>query len=183
MLYKKNFHERYSIIAGLIPERAEIIDVCCGDCYIYFNYLKNKNVKYLGLDINKTFITVAKKKGVRAEQFDLLNDELPLSDYIIMMGSMYHFIPHQDSVLQKILNSARKKAIISESVMNLSSSKNILIRKISKILTYAGTKHSNERFNKESLLEFFNKYNVMDIYEIKGGRDVIGIFDKETFVY
>ena len=106
-LYRKYFRERYRKIVDLIPAEAEIIDICCGDCYIYFHYLNDKNVKYLGLDINKTFINAAIKKGARAEQFDILKDHLPHSDYILMLASMYHFIPMQDYVIQKILNATR----------------------------------------------------------------------------
>ena len=177
-LYKNNFRERYKIIFDLIPRGAEIIDVCCGDCYIYYNFLKDKNVEYFALDINEIFVKAAKRGGVRAERFDLLKDQLPRSDYILMQASMYHFIPNQDEIIQKILNSTKKRAIISESVVNLSASKNLLVSKISKILTNPGTEHSTERFNKESLLNFFNKYNVTSIHKIKGGRDIIGVFDK-----
>lgn len=114
--YKNNFHERYRAIADLIPAGAEIIDVCCGDCYIYFNFLKDKNVKYLGLDINRTFVSAVVKKGARAVQFDLYRDRLPRSDYFLMQASMYHFIPDQGVVMQKVLDSASKRAIISEPV-------------------------------------------------------------------
>jgi hypothetical protein len=124
-LYGNNFHERYRTIADLVPNGAEIIDICCGDCYIYFNFLKDKNVKYLGLDINRTFINAARRKGVRAEQFNLLKDRLPRSDYILMQSSLYHFIPDQGMFVQKILDAAKKRAIISEPVINLSSSENI----------------------------------------------------------
>jgi ubiquinone/menaquinone biosynthesis C-methylase UbiE len=58
-------------IADLIPCEAKVVDVCCGDCYIYLNFLKKKNVKYLGLDINQAFVNAAKRKGISVELFDL----------------------------------------------------------------------------------------------------------------
>jgi len=79
----------------------------------------------------------------------------------------------------KILNSASKRTVIAEPVINLSSSNHFFIRHISRILTAAGNDHSNEKFGKERLLVFFNKHKATAIFEIKGGRDIIGIFDKE----
>lgn len=178
LLYKEKFYERYRTVADLIPEGADIIDVCCGDCYIYFNFLQNKHVTYRGLDMNRTFIHAARKKGVRAEQFDLMKDRLPRSDYILMQASLYHFIPYQDLVMQKILDAALTRAIISEPIINLSSSENMLIRSISKALTRAGSHHSNERLNRETLMTLFERFRVTSVHEMNGGREIIGVFDK-----
>jgi len=177
-LYKENFYDRYRIIVDHIPRGADVIDVCCGDCYIYLHFLKEKNVNYLGLDINKIFVNAAKRKGVRADQFDLAKDQLPQVDYILMQASMYHFIPYEDRIMQKILNSASKRAIIAEPAINISSSENFFIRNMSRILTGTGTDHSNERFDKKRLLDFFNKHKATGIFEIEGGRDIIGVFDR-----
>lgn len=179
LLYGKNFYSRYKAIAEIIPEDSTVIDVCCGDCYLYRNYLKRKNINYLGLDINPIFVNKAKEKGINARVFDLHRDELPTAPYIILQASLYQFIPEHKKIIEKLLYSASKNLIIAEPIRNLSDSKCKLISYFAKKAANPGTGDMEKRFNEKSLTEVFYQYGkqLKTRFKIDGGREMIGIFE------
>lgn len=181
MLYGRNFKHRFKAIYELIPLGTNVVEVCMGDCYLYRNYLRKKSISYLGLDINETFVKYAHKKGVQARKHNLITEEVPEADYIIIQASLYQFIPNEDEIMKKLLNASMKKLIVAEPVFNVSSSKNPVIAFVAKRFANPGTKHVTKRFDRESLMELFKKYEqfLETVFEIKGGREVIGVFNTE----
>ncbi len=179
IIYGRNFKARYEAIAKYIPEGASVVDVCCGDCYLYHNYLKFKKIDYLGLDVNPTFIVDAIRKGLKARLFDIENDPLPKADYIILQACLYQFIPRQNIILDKIFNSATKRIIISEPIHNLSNSKNPIIFFMAKIFAGLLIGSTTKRFDEKSLMELFAIYGdrLKTQFNIRGGREKIGIFE------
>ncbi|MFH0732354.1 MAG: glycosyltransferase [Candidatus Omnitrophota bacterium] len=181
LLYGKNFYARYKAIAEYIPEHSSVIDVCCGDGYLYYDFLKPKNIEYTGLDINVAFILDAQSKKVNVRLFDVKSDPLPKAEYIVMQASLCQFIPDQNIILEKLLNSATKAVIISEPIQNLSNSRNpiisFMVRKLAKLTTGSTV----ERFNEKSLEELFNKHNSLlkARFKIPGGREMIGVFERK----
>ena len=55
VLFKRNYKRRYLEIANLIENNSSVIDICCGDAQLY-SFLKNKKIKYTGIDFNNTFL-------------------------------------------------------------------------------------------------------------------------------
>ena len=77
-IYGKGFYDRYEQIAALIPKHSSVVEVCCGDCYLYKNYLSHKNIEYTGLDFNPVFISKARAMGINVLHHNLLsNDSIP----------------------------------------------------------------------------------------------------------
>lgn len=177
-VYGKNFYSRYKVISDILPEHASVVDVCCGDCYIS-TFAKKKNIDYLGLDINPEFVKYALKRGINARVFNIKEDIVPRADYVIMQGSLYHFIPEHRPVIEKLFSSADKAVIISESAENIASSKNPIVSFFADLATSVDGKIFSHRFTKQELLYLFNMHNVSMVKEIQGGRDLVGVFFKD----
>jgi hypothetical protein len=180
ILYNKYYKDRFKIIADEIPEFSTVIDVCAGDAYIYLNFLKKKSINYFALDNSPYFYKWAKKRGVNYYQSNVLIDEVPKGDIVIMMASLYQFIPDEQKVLSKIINAAKQKVIISEPVSNLSSSSFNIIAKIANQLSFpfeAQNSYTGERFDKQRLNALFTSFpSFQRSIKIPGGREIIGLF-------
>ncbi len=174
-IYGKGFDEKNRAAADLIPQNASVLDLCAGDACIYRHYLKQKNVKYLGLDQSRDFEKFARKEGIPFETCDLQkNPELPEADYVLMLSSLYQFIPHEHDILQAMIRAAKKAVIICEPIKNLAQSKNWGIRTLAKALTYP---HVN-RFDKQSLTRVFEELKFNRMVEISGGREMLGVLER-----
>lgn len=155
--YKGNYKKRYEVLADLIEPGTSLVDVCCGDCQIY-DFIKDKNIDYLGLDFNPTFVRLANKKGIQSRQFNVYKDEMPQADTILMQASLYQFIPQHHFVLNKCLNAAKKSLIVSEAIQNHASSKSKVIRFLAQKLNNPGDGPKRDRFDamtfQQALLPF-----------------------------
>ncbi len=179
ILYGNYFEARYKSIADLIPDYATVTEVCAGDAYLFKNYLKIKNVKYTGLDINSSFVKHGQKNNIQIFEFDLLKDEVPVSDYIIIQASLYQFIPEHEFIVRKLLASTKKTLLIVEPIRNLALSSNRVVAFIAKYSANPGENHKIHRFNRETLMAFFRQFEEFEsTKEIEGGRELIGIFRK-----
>lgn len=175
----KFFAQRYLALDELIPEHASVTEVCMGDAYLYRNYLARKQVAYLGLDINNSFVRSAIRKDIPARTFDVMSDALEPADYVIMQGSLYQFIPEEKKIIRKLLNAARKQLLISEPVRNRAQSNNPFISFLAKHAVNPGTGHATERFTEKTLVECFQCFpEFKEARTIDGGIDMIGIFER-----
>jgi len=173
------FAHRYNSLAELIPEKASVTDVCMGDAYLYSGYLAGKQVHYVGLDINKTFVRSAMRKGIRARVVDVMSEDIEPADYVVMQGSLYQFIPNEKRVVRKLLDAAKRQLIISEPIRNRAQSNNRLVSFLAKHAVNPGNGHRLERFNEDRLLECFRLFEEFKtIIIVPGGIDMIGIFER-----
>lgn len=178
-LYGRDFKIRYEAIAKLIPNGANVLEVCMGDAYLYRKYLSGKKLQYLGMDMNETFVNYAVKQNIPVKVCNLLKDEIPKTDYIIMQASLYQFLPNEKMILQKLLDAAGKMLIIAEPVQNLADSKNPLVAFVAKRAANPGTGHAVKRFNQKTLLECFKSFNEFrEDLLIDAGKEMIGVFMK-----
>lgn len=178
-LYGKNFNSHYEMIAKWIPDGSEVLDVCCGDATLYSLFLKKKKVIYKGIDINPYFIKSAEKKEIKVDYLNILEEEIPKADYIVVQASLYQFIPNQREIMKKLLSSTRKRFIISEPISNLSQSKWKLIKKLAQISANPGTGDKNCRFIPEEFIKLLLEFEVDEYFTAPGGRDIVGIFNKK----
>ena len=177
--YKNSYRKRYQSIQSLIDANSSLVDVCCGDCKIY-EFLKDKNISYKGLDFNSTFVKEANKKGIRVQQCNVHKDEIPSADYVLMQASLYQFIPHQGEVLQKLFNAAKKYLIIAEPVKNHADSKWKIVSFIAKQLNNPGDGIKTARFNINTLKEALKPFKENSVKEILvGDTEYIVLIKKE----
>jgi len=177
-LFRGNFNNRFKTVSDLIPEGASVVDVCCGDPFLYRKFLKKKNVKYIGLDINPVFIAEANRQGVDVRFFDLeANERLPEADYVVMQGSLYQFIPFQDDVIRKMKAAARKNVIITEVMYSLSGNVNPALRWLGEKMTNPGTGPKPLRFDHAKLDAIMSKHDVITKDSTCGGLEMLYVLN------
>jgi SAM-dependent methyltransferase len=174
--YRGNYLERSRAIAKLIPEGSSVVDLCCGPATLYFSHLRRKRVSYLGLDINEGFVTRLARRGVPASLLDVTVDSpLPQGDYLVMQGSLYHFLPEPYPLVDRMLKAARCNVIITEPVWNLADSKNPVLSWLARKLANPGTGDQANRFNESRFEEFVNQYRAKELvaayYPVAAGRE------------
>lgn len=177
ILHGKHFKERYQKVAECIPVGSTVADICCGDCHLYKEFLCKKGIYYVGLDANPLFVKWGKRDRIPIHLFDVLKEEIPPAEYVIMMGSLYHFMPWHKEVVDKMLKAATKKVIITEGVRTFTGSSNRLISFLAKRLANPGTKRPIHRFNEKMFIKFLEKYGsrIEGCYKIAGGRQMLAI--------
>ncbi len=179
MLYWKNFDARYQVIANEIPEGASVVDVCAGDAYLYTNFLIKKNIRYIALDNSPYFLRWAQKKGMDYRKVNVFFDEIPKGDVVVMMASLYQFIPKEKEILQKLIHSAKQKLIISEPISNISSSHIRVIARIAQRLTTPfedSGQYAGKRFNEEQIISLLKSFpGFKRVNKIPGGREIVGV--------
>jgi hypothetical protein len=158
--YGAGFAQRYRTIRDLIEEGSSVADICCGDCMLE-KYLTGRNISYSGFDFNKGFIRNARRKGSNAFVFDIFKDDIPVSDYVVMLGSLYQFVPRQNEIIQKLLSRARKSVIISEPVKNLANARFPLLHLIARSLSDPGDGVKPFKFSPETIAGVFEPYKNM----------------------
>ena len=181
-LYGSYYSKRYSAIAQIIPDNCSLFELCMGDLYFYKHYLKKKNINYSCADINPIFVNAAKKEGINAVLIDILKDEIPNSDYILLQGSLYHSIPHQKELVKKILGSTGKQLIISENVLNISNSSNHFKAWLGGTFSKAKAGQSKIKFTRETLKESFKDFEkeILQWIETPDNLETIIVLEKKS---
>ncbi len=178
-LYGKQYEERFSVIAELIPDHSSVTEVCMGASELFLNHLSEKDISYTGLDLNSAFVKHAVKKGINARRHDLRMDPVPPADFVIIQDSLYQFIPHEKNILRKLLEASGKMLIVCEPVVNRAQSANPLISFIAKRAADPGTGRMSKRFNEGSLMNCFKSFpEFKEAKKIAGGSEMLGIFLK-----
>jgi hypothetical protein len=183
MLYGKNFDARYQVIADEIPDGASVVDVCAGDAYLYTKFLIKKNIRYTALDNSPFFLRWAQKKGLDYRKINVFFDEFPKADVVVMMASLCQFIPKEKEIVQKLIQSARQKVLLSEPISNLSSSHIQIIARISQRLTTPfedSGQYAGKRFDEEQMVSLLKSFpGFKSVNKIPGGREIVGVIAGE----
>ncbi|WP_330254036.1 methionine biosynthesis protein MetW [Nocardia sp. NBC_00565] len=173
-LYGRHYGARYRAIAGIVPDGASVVDVCCGPATLYSGYLRAKSVTYTGVDLNARFIAQVVRAGGHGEVRDLhAHTPLPGGDYLIMQASLYHFLPEPAPIIDRMLAAARKQVIIAEPIRNLATSDNRVLAAIGQRFTNAGDGAQAHRFTEATLDELIRGYEsrIVERSLIAGGRE------------
>lgn len=180
-LYGRHYPSRYRAIAELIPADSSVVDLCCGPALLFNRYLREKNVRYTGLDVNAGFIENLIRNGGSGQVWDLRKDDpLPKADYVIMQASLYHFLPDALPIIERMLEAANHKIIIAEPIKNLTTSNSRLLSTLGRILTNPGHGEHVHRFTEASLDKLFAVYSsqVDKAFVIAGGREKVYVVNK-----
>ncbi len=147
-----DFEGRYRLLAGLIKPGSTVLDLCCGDARLYTHYLSAAGCRYTGIDLSLAMaphpIHNLLIKGSAAEL------ELPVSDYVVMMESLYHFYAEVEKHLERMLAAAREKVIILEQVQNRITR---LPKWLNHLLSNPGNGSGDFRFQRSRLEEAVRK--------------------------
>ena len=176
LLYGRGYVARYQAISALIPDGADVFEACAGDARLYEHYLRPRGISYRAGEFNERFVAHARARGIAMDRFDLRSDEIPRADVVILHASLYQFMPEHLQVVERLLAAARRTLIVSEPVVNLSTSQWALIRWIAKRSADPGSGDKPQRFDEASLDGFFRAHFADRIESstlISGGREKI----------
>lgn len=182
-LYRRHYSSRYQAIANLIPQRADVLELCCGPGILYQRYLRRKKVRYRGLDMSEKFVRRLVRRGVTTERWDLRSDRpLPRAEYVIMQASLYHFLPDAGGMLDRMVEAARKAVIVAEPIRNLASSRLRWVAYVAGRLTDPGNGSQENRFDEKSLDKLARRYDVLlrRAFLAPGGREKVYVFEKDS---
>lgn len=183
LLYGRFFEARYAPVAELIPDGSSVHEVCAGDCRFYWKYLAGRKIRYQASDKNPVFVRSARSKGIDCLQLDLKAGSPPPADYIVIMASLYQFMPDHKVVVDRLLAASAKGLILTEPVVNLASSPNPLLRLAGRLGTNPGGGAAPMRFNAQSLDAFVGEFYsdcLAGSAVIAGGREKLYVLRRSS---
>lgn len=169
ILYGGTYRYHYEALAREIGA-SELLELCCGDCQIVDFYT---GASYRGIDINPAFVRSAQRRGLNVRRGDISTGAIPQAACILIHNSMYQFYPQHEQLLERALQSATEKLVISEPVVNLSSSPNRLLAALAKRLTSMGGAVSTKRFNRAEMEDLFRRHGARHVEFL--GRNLMGV--------
>jgi len=169
ILYGRSYRYHYEALAREIGS-SSLLELCCGDCQILDYYAGSS---YRGIDINPAFVGPAQRRGLNVSYGDIGVCDIPAAGCILLHNSLYQFYPHHEALIQRALKSASEKLIISEPVINLSSSGNRFIAAVARRLTSMDGSVSTKRFNRAEMEDLFKKYGALHVEFL--GRNLMGV--------
>lgn len=173
LYFRKRWVFRYQEVTKYINPGESVLELCAGDG-VLSTYL-NKN-KYTGFEFNQAFINYGIRKRRNLVLADILAHPFPESDLIIMISSLYHFIPNAQAVFDKMKNSCRKRIVICENVACLSTSANKWLNMLGKVISVAHNGTGTHRYSKEEICGFLKENKFSKIY--CKNNYVFGVWDK-----
>lgn len=178
--YGDKFLRRYEALAGHIPENSELLELCMGDAWFYRHYLAGKGISYRCADINPVFVKAALEMGLNAQLLNMITDPIPVADYILLQGSLYHFIPGEQQMIVRLFEACRKALIISESTDNLSNAANPVKAKLGEYLSKAKAGQSKQKFTRDTLRQAFGPFeaHIAVWEELPANRETIIVLKK-----
>lgn len=178
LVYGRGWRLRYRDVARFINEGESVVDVCAGDCALYRYELKAEGVDYLACDINQTFITWAKARGIQTKPLDLRTEVPPSGDCLVMMGSLCQFIPNEQEIFAKLIASAKRRVIVCEPVRNWSTSSSPFLRMLGRFGSRLDDGEAPLRFDERSFQEATKMAGFQIIETTALGREMIAVFEK-----
>ena len=176
-LYGRHYAARMRAVSEQVPDGASVLELCCGPGTLYLHYLRGRSSGYIGIDVNPGFVERLRRRGVDARRLDLAaaQDPLPGADVVILQASLYHFLPHPEGIIDRMLAAARDRVIVSEPVRNLASSENPLIARVGRRAADPGVGGHAQRFTEETLGVLMERYRerILRSFPIPGGREVV----------
>lgn len=176
-LYGRHYAARLRAVAEQVPDGASVLELCCGPGTLYLRHLRARVSGYVGVDVNDGFVERLRRRGVDARELDLADgaEPLPRADVVILQASLYHFLPHADRIIERMLAAARQQVIVSEPVRNLASSGNSLVARLGRRAADPGVGGHADRFTEASLAALMARYDerILRSFPIPGGRELV----------
>lgn len=177
-LYGRHYPARMRAVAAQVPDGASVLELCCGPGTLYKRYLQGRIGGYIGLDLNDGFVEGLTREGVDARRLDLSRGEesLPRADVVLIQASLYHFLPDAGALVDRMLQAADDRVIVSEPIRNIASSGVPVLGMLGRRGTDPGEGTGHEqRFTEETLDALMEPYagRVLRSFLIPGGREKV----------
>ena len=164
--------EMYRLLAEEIG-RISTLDLCCGEAELR-RWLSHD--RYQGIDKNPFFAAELRRRGIPVIEEDVLAAPWPAADCLVMVDSLYHFLPEIDRLMDKAVAFPGNKVIFSESIENLTTHTSDWVSKISAWATRVDGQSYPRRFSEDTLGALFRKHGFQRT--IKTGANLIGILER-----
>jgi SAM-dependent methyltransferase len=180
-LYGRHYGDRLRAVAAEIPDGASVLELCCGPGTLYTRLLRGRVTGYIALDVNDRFVAALRRRGVDARVADLTQswEPLPSADVVVMQASLYHFLPDASGIIDRMLEAAAQRVIVSEPVRNLAASTNPVIGMLGRRAADPGVGGGEDRFTAETLGALMERYHgrISKTFDIPGGRERVYVLD------
>jgi SAM-dependent methyltransferase len=177
VLYGRHYAARMRSVAEQVPPGASVLELCCGPGTLYRRYLHGRVGGYIGLDVNESFVADLQRRGIDARRIDLADPSAPLpaADVALMQASLYHFLPDATAILDRMLDAAGDRVIVSEPVRNLATSALPGVALLGRRGADPGVGGHAERFTEATLEELMARYRprIRSAFAIPGGREKV----------
>ena len=174
-LYGRHYAARMSAVAEQVRVGSSVLELCCGPGTLYLRYLRARTSGYIGLDVNRGFVARLRRAGVDARSLDLADVKvsLPTAEVVIMQASLYHFLPNAAQIVDRMLDAAAQRVIISEPVRNLASSDHRWVGALGRRAADPGVGGHAARFTEATLDELMSRWSgrVLASFHVPGGRE------------
>jgi len=141
---------RYRWIVAAIPAGSTVVDLCCGDAWLA-SALLARGCTYVGLDFSPVFVRAARRRGLDVRQWDARCMDIPAADVVLMLSSLYQFIPNERAIFERMLRSAARLVVVSEPLRNWATSHWRLLRSAARELTRVDGRTFERRHDEASL--------------------------------
>lgn len=177
LFHGKDLEKRYRIISRLIGRNKTVFELGSGTCLIA-KYL-DKSCKYFGWDLNPSFVSYNKKRGLDVKLKDIMDfKHYPKSDIILIIDVLHYITPNHEKLLDAIVKRA-KHVIVVEPYNTTHLPKNVLLVKLLNFFNLVlgkndGINNSSDtkwKYDKTELKEFFIKKGATRIIHL--GSDLI----------
>ncbi len=173
--YGRFYDLRFNRVSQEVPEGAKVIDLCCGNCTIYFRDLYRKGIDYLGIEINARMVRKVNKKGAKVIVADARTYEIPACDVLLCLGSLYQFADKSAGLIQ-MAQEVANKIVVLEPVENFASSTNSFISSLAARMTDFGEGPVSFRFEEDELVKIFRDFGFSTIERV--GPELLGIWNR-----
>ncbi|MBI5493621.1 MAG: hypothetical protein HY904_01260 [Deltaproteobacteria bacterium] len=136
------YHERYRVVAAQVPPGCDVVDLCAGDGRLR-SYLP-PGTRYLAVDQNPLLLRPLQASGVPTLVANL-RESVPAGGCVVMMASLYHFMPQQADLVRRCLAAAGRRFILTEPVENVTASRSGIISRLSAWASDPGDGTSGQR--------------------------------------
>lgn len=168
LAHGKHFSERYELIAGFVPDSESVLDIGCGIGLL----AENVKGRYLGLELNDTFVNHARKKGLEVLKQNVFEfDRFGEFDNCVIMDFLHHVCPKHKQVMERVINSGTKRVIVCEPY----SPEHGIVDRLSSVLDNDGFNVPQDWLKKQELLDFFNSFDPKELKEF--GDDFIAVYE------
>lgn len=181
LLYGRHYEDRMRAVAAEVPAGATVLELCCGPGTLYNRYLRDRVGSYVGLDVNERFVRELREQGVDARLLDLAahDQPLPRARVALIQASLYHFLPDAAALIERMLEAAEDRVIVSEPIRNLASSGLPLVGALGRRAADPGVGGHEQRFSEETLAALMQglRAPVLREFAVPGGREKVYVLD------
>ena len=174
-LYGGRCSERFTVVAPRIEDGDSVVELCAGEGLLYREHLDGRVSEYKGYDLSRASVELGRRHSAPLEHADIRVLEIPKADTVVMMGSLYQFLPDARTVLDRMVAAARRRVILTEPVHNRSQGGG-LSAWVAGYLTETED-NRGERFDEERLRALMDGHTILHWERVAGGREVLAVVE------